>query len=262
MSPPGQKKPCILLVDDDRHLLLTLGDYLRFKNFDVLTAASGEEALDALSTETPDLIILDIGMPGIGGIGFLKKLDEQNRSGAIPTIIFTARSSMEEFFNTLDVDDFLAKPCSEDTIFRKIKEVLARRNADAVERIKPERKVMLVEDDYETIQELQRAFRLGPRSLTLDVATTASEALERVTGDRPDLVLAKEVLRGMNGDEMAALLRVMPSTRSVPVILYDRTELFSGMREFRYRVYGRAKKFVGAADGFSLYDAACTILDR
>lgn len=254
-------KTKILLVDDDRHLLVSLGDFLTFKGFEVTTARSGEDALAILEYLTPDLIILDIGMPGMGGIGFLKHLDSQGEAGKFPILVLTGRASMEEFFSSVTVDDFLPKPCREKELLRKIKEILTRRNAIAAERLKPHADVLLVEDDFKVIEEIEKAFRIGVRDIALEVATTASEAMEKATANRPSLILSTEVLRGMNGDEMAALLHQMPGSHSIPVVLYDKTHLFDGIREVRYRMYGRAKKFVGAADGFSIYDAVCEVLD-
>ena len=254
-------KPRILLIDDDKHLLLTLGDFLSFHNFEVTTARNAERALDILSTLTPHIILLDIGMPGLGGIGFLTELRKRKRIARLPVLILTARSTMQEFFDSVEVDGFLAKPCDQKELLSEIKEILTRRHAEAAERLKPSRTVLLVEDDYAVIEELQDAFNAGPRDLKLEIATTAADALEKVSSTNPDLILSKEVLRGMNGDEMAALLRSMPRAHSLPVVLYDKTHLFEGMREYRYRVYGRVKKFIGAPDGHTIYNTTCKILD-
>ncbi|MBV5332248.1 response regulator, partial [bacterium] len=64
----------LLLVDDDPSLLETLGDFLTFEGYEVLCAASGEEALVKMRPFQPDLIILDMGMPGMGGTGFMDRI--------------------------------------------------------------------------------------------------------------------------------------------------------------------------------------------
>ena len=254
-------KAKILLVDDDTHLLLTLNDFLTFKGFEVITARSGEDALAILENQTPDIIILDIGMPGMGGIGFLKNLENNGRSGEIPILVLTGRAALEDFFSTLTIEAFLLKPCHEKEILQKIREILTRRNAIAAERLKPPANVLLVEDDFGVIEEVRNAFRVGPRNITLEVATTATEAIEKAAAMKPNLILSTEVLRGMNGDEMAALVRGMPSAHGIPVVLYDKTRLFDEMREYRYRMYGRVKRFVEGADGYKLYDTVCEVLD-
>ena len=66
----AKQKRTILIVDDDRSLLTTLSDFLAFEGYEVLTAESGEDGLRTLTDATPDLIILDMSMPGMGGVGF------------------------------------------------------------------------------------------------------------------------------------------------------------------------------------------------
>jgi len=68
MSLNGPDRYTIMIVDDNRHLLVALGDYLTFQGYDVVTAATGEEALRKLERGGADLIVLDIGMPGMGGM--------------------------------------------------------------------------------------------------------------------------------------------------------------------------------------------------
>lgn len=226
-----------------------------------MTARSADRALRMLDEFDPDLVIIDIDVLGSRGVGFLRKLQQQSNSGHVPILIHTARVATKGFFDSVDIGGFLAKPCTAEALLEKIKEILTRRETDSPERLKPPRTVLLVEDNYEVIDELQRAFRVSPRNLTLEIATTAAEAVEKAAMTSPDIVLTKEVLRGMNGDEMASLLRRMPGTHEIPVLLYDKTHLFESIREFRYHVYGRAQKFVGAPDGFSLHSAVCEILD-
>ena len=74
----GDKKR-ILLIDDDTSLLLTLSDFLIHEGYQVVTANSGEQGLKRLDEVDPDLIILDMNMPGMGGVGFLREISSQGR---------------------------------------------------------------------------------------------------------------------------------------------------------------------------------------
>ena len=110
------------------------------------------------------------------------------------------------------------------------------------------RKILLIDDDD--------PLRMGQDNLTLRVSPTASDAVEKAATMRPDLiVLTKEVLRGMNGSELGALLRQMPMTHDVPVLLYDNTRLYDGTREIRYRQFGRTDRYVGSLSGPDLYES-------
>ena len=102
----------ILFIDDDKHLTRIVSDFLKHEHFDVHTAASAEEGLRLLQTLKPDLIVLDISMPGIGGIGLLKRIANPDGSLHHPVLVLTARAVMKEFFDTVAVDGFLPKPCS------------------------------------------------------------------------------------------------------------------------------------------------------
>jgi DNA-binding response OmpR family regulator len=87
----GGPKKYILVVDDDEHLLQTLVDFLAFKGFETAGARSGEEALIKLSERKPDLVILDISMPGMGGVGFLRRITDAEGRRQCPVLVLTAR---------------------------------------------------------------------------------------------------------------------------------------------------------------------------
>jgi DNA-binding response OmpR family regulator len=118
----GQER--ILLVDDDVHLLTTLGDYLTHKGYLVETAQSAEEAIQQLHGSNPDLIILDMSMPGMGGIGFLRHQAVAADSGGFPVLVLTARTAMQAFFDEVDVAGFLTKPCPGERLLDSIRGIL------------------------------------------------------------------------------------------------------------------------------------------
>jgi CheY-like chemotaxis protein len=223
MTKNRTQSASILLIDDNKSLVITLTDYLTYEGFDVVSAGTGEQALATLETLTPDLIILDISMPGIGGIGFLKTFNQGNALSPCPIIVFTARSVMEDFFETLDVAAFVSKPCTEAALLAKIKHVLATQPVKVTsnsEKTKT-RSILLGEDDSFVIERLAR--ELTQAGFKLAVATTGPEILERAAVLNPDAILMKNILPGMNGRVVAPLIRAMPSTTHIPIILYDST---------------------------------------
>jgi CheY-like chemotaxis protein len=222
----------LLLVDDNKHLVITLSDYLRYEGFEVVCASSGEEAIKVLEALTPDLIILDISMPGIGGVGFLNTFQKDHTYSPCPVIVFTAREAMESFFGTLNVAGFLAKPCSEIDILNKITSVLgtqAKRNGTTkVEAAKIS--ILLGEDDAEVSRRLIREFK--QTGYTYKVVTTGAELLEQAALMKPSVVMIKDILPGMNGRTVVPIVHAMPSTQNIPIILYDETASFD--EETRY----------------------------
>jgi DNA-binding response OmpR family regulator len=219
MSESGKKK--ILLVDDEKHLLVSLKDYLTFENFEVVTAKSGEEALKVLDKVDPDLIILDISMPGMGGVGFLRRISNSDGMPKYPVLVLTARSAMRDFFNTVEVDGFLEKPCEEVELLGRIRKIFARRSGSGGARDTGRRRILLAEDDASVAVRLSEAF--AGAGYDVEVVRSGPEALEKATTVKPHLILMKEILPRLNGSAAASLIEVMPSISTIPVVIYDET---------------------------------------
>ncbi len=219
MQTGTNKGKVILLVDDEEHLRVTVSDFLTFQGYTVELACSGEEALKTLESLTPDLIILDISMPGIGGMGFLQRISRHSGE-APPVLILTARANLQSFFDGLDVAGFVSKPCEKGVLLSQIQRILG----DAV----PAQKlatsgatvhVLLGEDDADVYDLLERLFTRHGHTVTR--AESGPGVLEAAATTDPDVVVLKQCLTKLNGSAVATLLRTMPSTRALPIILYD-----------------------------------------
>jgi DNA-binding NtrC family response regulator len=107
-GPVGQ--PRVLVVDDDREVREILAEYVRRRGFAVIEAGRGEEALTHVGTSGADIVLLDISMPGLGGVETLKRI----RAGAsgTPVVMITANSDVRLAQHTLALGavDYLAKP--------------------------------------------------------------------------------------------------------------------------------------------------------
>lgn len=111
----------VLVVDDDAHMMKAVTNALRARGYDVLTAASGETALALITEEELDLVLLDLGLPGIEGHEVIRRLRAWSE---LPVIVVSVRDGQEEKVAALDAgaDDFVTKPFG-------IKELLARMRA-------------------------------------------------------------------------------------------------------------------------------------
>lgn len=254
-------RDCLLLVDDEKHLLISLRDYLVYEKFDVVVAQSGEEALSQLEKGVkPDLIILDISMPGIGGLGFLRQIAGADGKPKYPVLVLTARSKMEEFFTTVNVDGFLAKPCEEGKLIRKIREILAAHKASPERQGRTTQKILFAEDERESIQALTLA--LEAAGYDVEVVTNGPAVLEKAPTLMPDLVLMKEVLPRLNGSAVASLIGVMPSLAKVPVIIYDETLSESETPPARYASVKCVRKVLRSRDPGGILKAIDEVLTR
>ena len=102
----------ILAVDDDLEVLETLGRVLRREAFEVGLVSSGSEALNVLEKRHPDLMILDIIMPGMDGITVCRRLRQDPRFTALPILFLTAKGTTDDIVDGLDAgaDDYVVKP--------------------------------------------------------------------------------------------------------------------------------------------------------
>ncbi len=213
-------KKVILLIDDDTSLLVTLSDFLRFEGYEVVTADSGEQGLKRLKTLEPKLIILDMSMPGMGGIGFLKEISVDGKP-KYPVLVLTARANMAEFFADVDVDGFVAKPCAPEDLLMEVGRILFLRagQEEDVSAVSSPIKVLLGEDDAMLASKIEA--ELEGAGMLVSLVEQGPEMIEQAILQRPDVILCKQLLSKMNGDVVADILRAMPNARSIPVVLYD-----------------------------------------
>lgn len=116
----------ILLAEDDQVMADALSRSLRGTGYAVDHFASGSEADTALSTQTYDLLILDLGLPGLPGLEVLKRL--RARDDAVPVLILTAADSVEQRVRGLDLgaDDFMAKPFALSELEARVRALVRR----------------------------------------------------------------------------------------------------------------------------------------
>jgi two-component system KDP operon response regulator KdpE len=122
---PGASDPacktCVLAVDDDVKILRFLRTSLKLSGYKVVTATSGEDAMDLIKSEKPDIMLLDILMPGIDGFEVLRRLRTTSK---LPVIVISAHASAAEEALKLGANDFLTKPFMPDACIERIRSLL------------------------------------------------------------------------------------------------------------------------------------------
>lgn len=115
----------ILLVDDEPRIVQLVRDYLEHGGFGVLTATDGPAALRTASTQRPDLILLDLGLPGLDGLDVIRTL---RKTSEVPIIVLTARGEESDKVAGLELgaDDYLSKPFSPKELVARVRSVLRR----------------------------------------------------------------------------------------------------------------------------------------
>jgi len=119
----------ILVVDDEENILDLIRYNLSREGFDVLSAMSGDEALRLARVERPDLMILDLMLPGIHGMEVAKLLKKDARTEAIPIVMLTAKSGDADVVTGLEIgaDDYITKPFSPKVLIARVRAVLRRK---------------------------------------------------------------------------------------------------------------------------------------
>ncbi|GJL49198.1 MAG: hypothetical protein NPIRA01_04250 [Nitrospirales bacterium] len=114
-----KNQKCILVVDDDKDILLFLEDRLNAMGYDVLIAGNGKEGLEVLHGQSVDGVLLDLNMPIMGGMTMLEKLG--NSSPRPPVIVMSANAHRSELLEAISKGalDFLIKPIGQDELARK-----------------------------------------------------------------------------------------------------------------------------------------------
>ncbi|NLE64473.1 MAG: response regulator [Elusimicrobia bacterium] len=111
----------ILIVDDDRLNTTLIRFTLKEMGYDVVSADDGRSGIQAMSAERPDLIVLDIQMPGMSGFEFMNELKTMPQGAAIPVIMLTANETLQDVFFSEGVKGYLVKPVDPKVLEAKIR---------------------------------------------------------------------------------------------------------------------------------------------
>ncbi len=164
----------VLVVEDDEDIAQALQRSLRMEGYEVNSVGDGGSALEHARSFAPDLVILDLGLPGIDGLEVARALRADDD---IPILILTARDALESRVEGLDAgaDDYLVKPFERQELLARMRAALRRRpprgsapmrvadlslNADTHEVVRGERSIELTQREFELLEYLMRNERI------------------------------------------------------------------------------------------------------
>jgi len=179
----------ILVVEDEMKIARLVRDYLQHAGFDVLVAGDGESALSSVRGAKPDLVVLDLGLPGRDGLDVTREI---RRTSNLPIVILTARGEEADRIVGLELgaDDYLGKPFNPRELLARIRAVLRRANGEPGAAKEPPAKA--IRFSGWTLEPARRRL-LNPDGAEVPLTGGEYELLQ-VLVERPNRVLTRDML--------------------------------------------------------------------
>ncbi|MGE4246007.1 MAG: PleD family two-component system response regulator [Parvibaculaceae bacterium] len=228
----------VLVVDDIVANVRLLEAKLTAEYFDVATAMSGIEALESVQRIKPDIVLLDVMMPGMDGVEVCRRIKANPKSHHIPVVMVTALDQPEDRVRGLEAgaDDFLTKPVSDLSLFCRVKslvrlkmltdELRARSangdglefigNADTFIDMDQPGNVLLVDNRENLADRIKQA--LGNRH-TLSVSVDPQLAVFEAAEQQHELIIVNLDLENYDGLRLCSQLRSLERTRQTPILI-------------------------------------------
>ncbi len=228
----------VLVVDDILSNVKLLEAKLAAEYFEVITAFNGEQALARVASDAPDIILLDVMMPGMDGFEVCRRIKSNAKTTHIPVVMVTALDQPSDRVTGLDAgaDDFLTKPVDDMSLFARVRSLVRLKMmtdelrmreetgqsmglTDASETMfepDPSGHILIVEDRPESVA----WFRAGleAKNKVADIATF-DEALVSARGGDFDLIVVSLGIRAFDGLRLCSHLRSLAEIRNTPILV-------------------------------------------
>lgn len=230
----------VLVVDDVPPNVKLLEAKLTSEYFDVLTAFSGPEALDVISREHPDIILLDVMMPGMDGFEVCRRIKGDPVTAHIPVVMVTALDQPSDRVAGLEAgaDDFLTKPVQDLALFARVRSLVRLkvmmdelRNREATGAslgweadedvayeldVPTDGSILIVDEQERVMERIARALE-GVGELTF--LNGGEDAADRAREKNFDLIIVSLTMRNTDGLRVCSKLRSFEETRHVPILV-------------------------------------------
>ncbi|WP_460203195.1 response regulator [Scytonema sp. NUACC21] len=218
----NSNSPLILVCDDDPSVRAVMETMLEQRGYRAICAASGQEAVSAAIKEQPDVIFLNLMMPGMHGWETLGVLKQQSQTKDIPVIILSGLMPDARTAPHPEITDWIVKPPDEQLLFQALEQALAGEHSQSM-------RVLIVEDDLDLAQVLIAMFeRYGVET---HHAKTGREALRLSQRLLPDLLVLDLALPEVDGFAVVDWLRHHRRLCLVPLVVYCARDLNQFDRE-------------------------------
>jgi two-component system cell cycle response regulator len=228
----------VLVVDDILSNVKLLEAKLSAEYFEVVTAYNGIEALAKVEDHEPDIILLDVMMPGMDGFEVCRRIKHNPKCAHIPVIMVTALDQPSDRIMGLEAgaDDFLTKPVDDAALFARVRSLVRLKmmtdelrmrestgqsmglvdSVGETNQPEPGGRILIVEDRPESVAWFAGALEADNAVIAVD---SFEETMVQVKGGDYDLVVVSLGLRGFDGLRLCSQLRSLPEGRNVPILV-------------------------------------------
>ncbi|MFN2286210.1 MAG: response regulator, partial [Anaerolineae bacterium] len=242
----------VVIIDDNPHdsrLIRRL--LLRYKNYRIFEAHNGADGLDLVRQRQPDLVVLDLTIPGIDGFAILEKLKADTRTSEIPVVIVSAKSlSTEEWtrlrrhtqsiwqkgtFGSQELVHHVVELLGDKVEVGETqgKQVKYAESPAPQWKVAPDQnqspRILVIDDNVSDARLLRRLFQARHR-FTIDETHSGAEALQAIEDAKPDLIILDLMLPDISGEKLLETLRDMTHTRDIPVIVLTARDIMPATR--------------------------------
>jgi DNA-binding response OmpR family regulator len=194
----------ILVVDDDAKIVRLVRTYLERDGFNVVTAADGPAALDAIETHAPALVVLDLMLPELDGRAVIRAVRRDDEAGHTPILVLSARSSTIDRIAGLEdgADDYLPKPFSPAELVLRVKSILRR--STPAPRLHVDRSAPVIRHADLTIDSARHEVRRG--DIAIDLTRVEFKLLQAILAADGRVLSRDQLLDAVYGHEAAEVL--------------------------------------------------------
>jgi len=231
----------ILVVDDIMPNVKLLEAKLTSQYYDVITANSGQEALDKMEVESPDIVLLDVMMPGMDGFEVCTRIKANPKTAHIPVVMVTALTDTNDKIRGLEAgaDDFLSKPINDTALMARVRSlsrlkmaldewrvrentanqlgVSSSESADAMLQPVEKADILVIED--KDFDRKKIADTLAEDHDTIESVSNGPEALELINNNEFDMLIVSLNLTHEDGLRLVSHLKSNERTRNLPILM-------------------------------------------
>jgi two-component system cell cycle response regulator len=230
----------VLVVDDILPNVKLLEAKLTSEYYDVLTATNGKEALEKVAAESPDLVLLDVMMPGMDGFEVCTRIKQDPKLAHIPVVMVTALTDTEDKVRGLEsgADDFLSKPINDTALMARVRSLVrlkmaldewrmrentanqlgvVEKSSNVMTESADKARVLVVEDKNFEQRKIQETLAKDQDEVTL--VESGMKAMEMVSSQDFDVLIISLNLANEDGLRLCSHLKSNERTRSLPIVM-------------------------------------------